>query len=94
MELVFVVGFLGVVVDFMIVQSLLGVVVDFVVVAGFLGVVLGFLGEGPGILIGLNLLEIVSLLEEVVGTPGYRNQSESRGMLSKKKAGPSAAPAP
>jgi hypothetical protein len=29
-------------------------------------------------LIGLNLLEILSLLEELVGTPEYRNQYEAR----------------
>lgn len=39
---------------------------SFVVVAGLLGVVIGFLGVGPGILIDLNLLEIVSLLEKLV----------------------------
>lgn len=43
-------------------------------------------------MIGLNLLEIASLLEGLVETPGFRNQYENKEQSNKKKEASSATP--
>lgn len=68
--------------DFVVVDGLL------IVILGFLRVVLGLIGVGLGLLIGLTLLVIISLLEDLVGTPEY----ESKGQISNKKEEPSIYP--